>query len=149
MYSEPTGGWMMAILATLLALWTYRLSTQSQSETAHEKEFESIEFLGQKYWCVHHEESHFMLRLKALIETIKQGSFVLLYENKEPLMVLLPINEFYRLKAIEEHLEDKEIAKMIEECINTRSKEDPHPIEDFDALRSKIYDKTLKEKGHE
>ena len=122
MYSEPTGGWIMAILATLLALWTYRLSIQS--ETAHEKEFESIEFLGQKYWCVHHEESHFMLRLKTLIETIKQGSFGLIYENKEPQMVLLPIHEFYRLKAIEEHLEDKEIAKMIEECINTRSKED-------------------------
>lgn len=122
MYSEPTGGWMMAILATLLALWTYRLSIQS--ETAHKKEFESIEFLGQMYWCVHHEEPHFMLHLKTLIETIKQGSFGLLYENKEPQMVLLPIHEFYRLKAIEEHLEDKEIAKMIEECINTRSKED-------------------------
>lgn len=149
MYSEPTGGWMMAIFATLLALWTYRLSIQS--ETAHhKKEFESIEFLGQMYWCVHHEESHFMLRLKTLIETIKQGSFGLIYENKEPQMVLLPINEFYRLKAIEDHLEDMEIAKIIEERINNRSKENPHPIEeDFDALKSKIYDKTSKEKGHE
>lgn len=54
MYNEPTGGWIMAILATLLALWTYRVS--KKIETAHEKEFESIEFLGQKYWCVHEEE---------------------------------------------------------------------------------------------
>jgi len=147
MYSEPTGGWIMAIFATLLALWTYRLSTQS--ETAHKKEFESIEFLGQMYWCVHHEESHFMLRLKTLIERIKQGAFGLLYENKEPQMVLLPIHEFYRLKAIEEHLEDMEIAKIIEERITNRSKEDPHPIEDFDTLRSKTYQQSSKEKRHE
>lgn len=147
MYNEPTGGWMMAILATLLALWTYKLS--SQNETAHKKEFESIEFLGQKYWCVNHEETHFMLRLKTLIETIKQGSFGLIYENKEPQMVLLPINEFYRLKAIEEHLEDMEIAKIIEERINTRGKTDPQPIDDFDALRSKIYQQSSKDKGHE
>lgn len=144
MYSEPNGGWIMALLATLLALWTYKLS--SQNETAHKKEFESIEFLGQKYWCLHHEETHFMLCLKTLIEKIKQGSFGLLYENKDPQVVLLPINKFYRLKAIEEHLEDMEIAKMIEERINTRGKENSHPIEDFNALRAKIYDKTLKEK---
>lgn len=137
MYSEPNGGWIMALLATLLALWTYKLS--SQNETTHKKEFESIEFLGQKYWCLHHEETHFMLCLKTLIEKIKQGLFGLLYENKEPQMVLLPIHEFYRLKAIEEHLEDMEIAKIIEERINNIGKEDLHPIEDFDALRSKIY----------
>ena len=46
MYNEPTGGWIMAILATLLALWTYRLS--KKVEKVHEKEFKSIEFLGQK-----------------------------------------------------------------------------------------------------
>ena len=122
MYGEPTGGWIMALLATLLALWTYKLS--SQNETAHKKEFESIEFLGQIYWCLHHKEQYFMLRLKTLIETIKQGAFGLIYENKDPLMVILPIHEFYRLKAIEEHLEDMEIAKIIEESINTRNKEE-------------------------
>ena len=147
MYNEPTGGWIMAILATLLALWTYRVS--KKIETAHEKEFESIEFLGQTYWCLHEEEKEFVLRLKKLIETVKEGSFGILYENKEPQVVLLPINEFYRLKAIEEHLEDMEIAKIIEERINTRDKKEPHPLEDFDALRSKIYEQSPKENRHE
>lgn len=147
MYNEPTGGWIVAILATLLALWTYRLS--KKIETTHEKEFESIEFLGQRYCCVHQEEPHFMMRLKKLIETVKEGSFGILYEHKEPQVVLLPINEFYRLKAIEEHLDDMEIAKIIEERINTRDKKDPHPLEDFDILRSKIYQQFPKENGHE
>lgn len=147
MYNEPTGGWIMAILAIVLALWTYRLS--KKIETAHKKEFERIEFLGQKYWCLHSEESHFMLRLRKLIETVKEDSFGILYEHKEPQVALLPINEFYRLKAIEEHLDDMEIAKIIEERINTRDKKEPHPLEDFDALRSKIYEQSPKENGHE
>ena len=147
MYNEPTGGWIMAILATLLALWTYRLS--KKVEKVHEKEFESIEFLDQTYWCLNQEESHFMLRLRKLLEMVKEDSFGILYENKEPQVVLLPINEFYRLKAIEEHLEDREIAKIIEERINTRNKEDPHPLEDFEALRSKIYEQSPKENRHE
>ena len=144
MYNEPTGGWIMALLAIVLALWTYRVS--KKIETAHEKEFESIEFLDQTYWCLHSEESYFMLRLKKLIEMVKKGSFGLLYENKEPQVVLLPINEFYRLKAIEEHLEDREIAKIIEERINTRDKKDPHPLEDFERFKERIYgDETIKD----
>ncbi|WNZ00271.1 type II toxin-antitoxin system Phd/YefM family antitoxin (plasmid) [Sulfurospirillum sp. 'SP'] len=139
MYNEPTGGWIMALLAIVLALWTYRVS--KKIETAHEKEFESIEFLDQTYWCLNQEESHFMLRLRKLLEMVKEDSFGILYENKEPQVVLLPINEFYRLKAIEEHLEDMEIAKIIEERINTRDKKEPHPLEDFDTLRAKIYEK--------
>ena len=147
MYNEPTGGWIMALLAIVLALWTYRVS--KKIETAHEKEFESIEFLDQTYWCLNQEESHFMLRLRKLLEMVKEDSFGILYENKEPQVVLLPINEFYRLKAIEEHLEDREIAKIIEERINTRNKKDPHPLEDFEALRSKLYEQSPKENGHE
>lgn len=144
MYNEPTGGWIMALLAIVLALWTYRVS--KKIETAHEKEFENIEFLGQKYWCLHHEDPHFMMCLKKLIEMVKKGSFGILYENKEPQMVLLPINEFYRLKAIEEHLEDREIAKIIEERINTRDKKDPHPLEDFERFKERIYgDETIKD----
>lgn len=144
MYNEPTGGWIIALLATLLALWTYRVS--KKIETAHEKAFESIEFLGQKYWCMHEEEKEFVLRLKKLIEMVKKGSFGILYENKEPQVVLLPINEFYRLKAIEEHLEDREIAKIIEERINTRDKKDPHPLEDFERFKERIYsDETIKD----
>ena len=111
MYSESNGGWIMALLATLLALWTYRLSTKN--ETTHEQAFESIEFLGQTYWCLHNEEPH---------------------------VVLLPINEFYRLKAIEEHLEDMEIAKIIEERIHTQEIKASDPQKHFDALRAKIYD---------
>lgn len=80
MYNEPTGGWIMALLATLLAIWTYRVS--KRIEIDHEKAFENIEFLGQKYWCLHQEEPHFMLRLKTLIEKIKQGSFGIVYEKK-------------------------------------------------------------------
>ena len=148
MYNEPTGGWIMAILAIVLALWTYRVS--KKVEKVHEKEFENIEFLGQTYWCLHEEEKEFVLRLKKLIETVKEGSFGILYENKEPQVVLLPINEFYRLKAIEEHLEDMEIAKIIEERIHTRDKKEPHPLEDFETLRSKIYEKhPSKETEHE
>ena len=144
MYNEPTGGWIIALLATLLALWTYRLS--KKVEKVHEKEFESIEFLGQTYWCLHQEGSHFMLRLRKLIEMVKEDSFGILYENKEPQVVLLPINEFYRLKAIEEHLEDREIAKIIEERINTRDKKDPHPLEDFERFKERIYgDETIKD----
>lgn len=140
MYSESNGGWIMALLATLLALWTYRLSRKN--ETAHEQAFESIEFLGETYEVLHDEEENFMLRLKILIEKIKQGSFGFLYENKEPHVVLLPINEFYRLKAIEEHLEDQKIAKIIEERIHTHAKEESsHPQKHFDDLRAKIYDK--------
>lgn len=147
MYNEPTGGWIMVLFATLLALWTYRLS--KKSEEAHNKAFENIEFLGQKYLCVHHEEKEFRLRLTKLIEMIKQGSFGLLYENEAPQMVLLPINEFYRLKVIEEHLEDMEIARIIKERINTRDKNIPNPIEDFDRLREQIYTQYQKENGHE
>lgn len=147
MNNEPTGGWIMAVFATLLALWTYILS--KKVEKVNEKEFESIEFLAQRYLCLRQEEPHFMMRLKKLIETVKMGSFGLLYENKEPQMVLLPINEFYRLKATEEHLDDMEIAKIIEERINTRDKKEPHPLEDFDALRAKIYQQPSKENGHE
>ena len=148
MYNEPTGGWIMAILAIVLALWTYRVS--KKVEKVHEKEFENIEFLGQTYWCLHEEEKEFVLRLKKLIEMVKKGSFGILYEHKEPQVVLLPINEFYRLKAIEEHLEDMEIAKIIEERINTRDKKEPHPLEEFDTLRAKIYEKhPSKENGHE
>lgn len=54
---------------------------------------------------------------------------------------LPPIDEFYRLKAIEEHLDDMEIAKIIEERIKNRDKKDPHPLEEFETLRSKIYEK--------
>ena len=144
MYNEPTGGWIMALLAIVLALWTYRVS--KKIETAHEKEFESIEFLDQTYWCLNQEESHFMLRLRKLLEMVKEDSFGILYENKEPQVVLLPINEFYRLKAIEEHLEDREIAKIIEERINTRDKKDPHPLEDFERFKERIYgDETIKD----
>jgi len=81
MNSEPTGGWIMALLATLLALWTYRLS--KQSETTCEKEFENITFLGENYVVLHEEGENFMLHLKILIEKIKQGSFGLLYKTKE------------------------------------------------------------------
>ncbi|NBK99146.1 MAG: type II toxin-antitoxin system Phd/YefM family antitoxin [Erysipelotrichia bacterium] len=139
MYNEPTGGWIMALLATLLAIWTYRVS--KRIEIDHEKAFENIEFLGQKYWCLHQEEPHFMLRLKTLIEKIKQGSFGIVYEKKEPQVVLLPIDEFDRLKAIEEYLEDQEIAKIIEECLHTRDKNEPHPLEKFETLRAKYASK--------
>ncbi len=69
MYNEPTGGWIMALLATLLALWTYKLS--KQSEIVQEKEFKSTQFLGQKYWCLYHDEPYFMMCLKKLIKTVK------------------------------------------------------------------------------
>lgn len=138
MNSESNGGWIMALLATLLALWTYWLSRKN--ETDHEQAFESITFLGETYAVLHDEKENFMLRLKTLIEKIKQGSFGLLYENKEPHVVLLPINEFYKLKMIEEHLKDQEIAKIIAKRIHTQEIKASHPQKHFDALRAKIYD---------
>ena len=138
MFSETHGGWIMAVIATLLALWSYKLS--KQDESTRKKTFENITFLGQKYACLHHEEPYFMLHLKTFIEMIQQGHFGILYQHQEPQIILLPIDEFYRLKAIEEHLEDQEIARIIEERIHTRDKNEPHFSEDFDALRAKIYE---------
>ena len=138
MFSETHGGWIMAVIATLLALWSYKLSNQDKS--TRKKTFENITFLGQKYACLHHEEPYFMLHLKTFIEMIQQGHFGILYQHQAPQIILLPINEFYRLKAIEEHLEDLEIARIIEERIHTQDKNKPHFIEDFDALRAKIYE---------
>ena len=138
MINEPTGGWIMAVIATLLAIWTYKLS--KKHEMTEKQAFECILFLGKHYVTLHDEASDFMLRLKALIEKIQQGEFGIIYHHKEPQIILLPINEFYRLKVIEEHLEDQEIARIIEERIHTRDKNEPHFSEDFDALRAKIYE---------
>lgn len=139
MISEPTGGWIMAVIATLLALWTYKLS--KQHETIDKQAFERILFLGKHYMTLHDEASDFMLRLKTLLEKIHQGEFGIIYHQKEPQVILLPIDEFYRLKAIEEHLEDQEIAHIIEERIHSRDKKESNFIEDFDALRATIYEK--------
>ena len=141
MYGESMGGWIMAFLATVLALWTYKLS--SKDEENQEKTFESISFLGESYSVLDNENPHFRIFLNALIANVKQGSFGLLYEKKEPQVVLLPIHEFYRLKAIEEHLEDMEIANIIKERVHTRDKK-CDLNEEFDAIRAKIYQQPFK-----
>lgn len=131
-------------LATALAIWVYRLSHDSKSAT--EKSFEVMEVCGQNYLCVHKEEKQLSTRLLSLLSKVEAGSLGVMLKEKEPKVVLLPVEEFLRLKAIEEHLEDMEIARIIEDRIKNRDKGDPHPMVDFEKFRERIYgDETIKD----
>lgn len=131
-------------LATTLAIWVYRLS--QDTKRAKEKSFEVIEFCGQSYITLALEKKYFSTRLLALVRLIQQKHFGVICKEKEPILALLPIEEFLRLKAIEEHLDDLEIAKIIEDRIKNRDKADPHPMVDFERFRERIYgDETIKD----
>lgn len=130
--------WFPLLVSSLLAFWIYSLSKKRKQ--AYEKVFETVEFCGQKYTCVHWEEDYFMLRLMRFMNAVKQGYFGILYKDKVPLMALLPIEEFYRLKTIEEHLEDQEIGKIIEERVKYHEHTTNETIDEtFEALRHEIY----------
>lgn len=122
----------------------YRLSHDTKRAT--EKSFEVMEVCGQNYLCVHKEEKHLSTRLLSLLNKVEAGSLGVLLKEKEPKIVLLPVEEFLRLKAIEEHLDDREIARIIEERIKNRDTVDPHPMVDFERFRERIYgDATTKD----
>ena len=70
---------------------------------------------------------------------IQQKRFGVICKEKEPILALLSMEEFLRLKAIEEHLDDLEIAKIIEDRIKNRDKGDPHPVVDFEHFREGVY----------
>ena len=131
------GSVLKLILVTAVAFWAYRLS--ETHENALEKEFEAMEFCGQKYFRLDWEEKPFCTRILALLKHVKQKRFGVICEEKEPSIVLLPIEEFLRLKAIEEHLEDGEIARIIEERLANRKQGDPHPMMDFEHFREGVY----------
>jgi hypothetical protein len=130
--------------ATALAIWVYRLSHDSKRAT--EKNFEAMEFCWQSYVTLDLEEKHLSIRLLALVRLIQQKHFGVICKEKEPILALLPMEEFLRLKAIEEHLDDLEIARIIEDRIKNRDKVDPHPMVDFERFRERIYgDATIKD----
>jgi len=131
------GSVLKLILVTAVAFWAYRLS--ETHEKALEKEFEAMTFCGQKYFRLDWEEKPFCTRIIALLKHVKQKRFGVICEEKEPVMVLLPIEEFLRLKAIEEHLDDCEIARIIEERLANRKQGDPHPMMDFEHFRAGVY----------
>ena len=126
------------ILVTAVAFWVYRLS--KTHEFTLKKGFEEMVFCGQKYLQLNREEMPFCTRITALLKHVKQKHFGVVCEEKEPVIVLLPVEEFLRLKAIEEHLDDCEIAKIIEERLANRKKGDPHPMMDFEHFREGIYE---------
>ncbi len=130
------------ITATAVAFWVYRLS--ERHEDALEKHFEVMEFCGQTYLKLDREEKHFSTRLIALLRFIKQRHFGVICEQKEPISVILPMEAFLRLKAIEEHLDDLEIAQIIEERLGNRKKSDPHPMMDFEHFREGVYQEAKK-----
>lgn len=131
-------------LATALAIWVYRLSHDTKSAT--EKSFEVMDVCGQNYLCIHKEEKQLSRRLLSLLSKVEAGALGVMLKKKEPIVVLFPVEEFLRLKAIEEHLEDMEIAKIIEDRIKNRDKVDPHPMVDFERFRERIYgDETIKD----
>ena len=98
-------------------------------------------FLGHLYHVMQRDAFGFIIRLFYVFKDIHKGEFILIKEKQEPLAVLLPIEEFYRLKAIEEHLEDREIARIIEERVKNKShvSQEATLHERFEALREDIY----------
>ena len=98
-------------------------------------------FLGHQYHVMQKDAFGFMIRLFYVFKDIHKGEFILIKEHQEPLAVLLTIEEFYRLKAIEEHLEDREIARIIEERVTNKRhvSQDATLHERFEALREDIY----------
>ncbi len=79
------------VLATALAIWVYRLSQDTKRAT--EKSFEVMDVCGQKYFCVHKEEKQFSTRLLSLLSKVEAGALGVLLKEKEPMVVLLPVEE--------------------------------------------------------
>ena len=129
--------WLPLVIATALALWAYRLG-ENLKQTM-QKPFESIEFAGKPYLGVDLEEKHLGARVIALLKQIKGHQEGVILEKNEPMIALVPMEEFLRLKGLEEYLDDIAIAKIIETRLANRDKTQTHPLRDFDGFREILY----------
>ena len=129
--------WLSLGIATALALWAYRLG-ENLKQTM-QKPFESIEFAGKRYLGVDLEEKHLANRIIALLKQIKGHQEGVILDKNEPIVALVPMEEFLRLKGLEEYLDDCAIAKIIETRLANRDKTQSHPLRDFDGFREILY----------
>ena len=134
---ETLTPWLPLGIATALALWAYRLG-ENLKQTM-QKPFESIEFAGKTYIGVDLEEKHLATRVIALLKQIKGHQEGVILDKNEPIVALVPMEEFLRLKGLEEYLDDCAIAKIIEERLANRDKTQSHPLRDFDGFREILY----------
>ena len=134
---ETLTSWLPIVVATALAFWAYRLGKDIK-QTA-QKPFEVIEFAGKRYWGVDLEEKHLGTRVIALLQQIKGHQEGVILDKSEPIVALLPMEEFLRLKGLEEYLDDCAIAKIIEERLANRDRTQSHPLRDFDGFREILY----------
>jgi len=134
---ETLTAWLSLGIATALALWAYRLG-ENLKQTM-QKPFESIEFAGKRYLGVDLEEQHLGARVIALLKQIKGHQEGVILEKNEPMIALVPMEEFLRLKGLEEYLDDIAIAKIIEERLANRDRTQTHPLRDFDGFREILY----------
>ena len=129
--------WLSLGIATALALWAYRLG-ENLKQTM-QKPFESIEFAGKTYIGVDLEEQHLATRVIALLKQIRGHQEGVVLDKNEPIIALVPMEEFLRLKGLEEYLDDIAIAKIIEERLANRDRTRTHPLRDFDGFREILY----------
>ena len=125
------------VVATALAFWAYRLG-KDMKQTA-QKPFESIEFAGKTYIGVDLEEKHLGTRVIELLKQIKGYQEGVILDKSEPIVALVPMEEFLRLKGLEEYLDDIAIAKIIEMRLANRDRTKTHPLRDFDGFREILY----------
>lgn len=136
-----------SLLALGLALWAYKLG--KDLEITKNKPFEEIEFAGKRYLCVEQSEKHLGARIISLLQHIKEHQEGIILEENEPIIALVPIEEFLRLKGLEEYLDDSAIAKLIQTRLANRDRTQIHPLKDFDAFRKTIYQDEEEEKEEE
>ena len=129
--------WLSLGIATALALWAYRLG-ENLKQTM-QKPFESIEFAGKCYLGVDLEEKHLGTRVIELLKQIKGHQEGVILDKSEPIVALVPMEEFLRLKGLEEYLDDIAIAKIIETRLANRDRTQSHPLRDFDGFREILY----------
>ena len=129
--------WLSLGIATALALWAYRLG-ENLKQTM-QKPFESIEFAGKCYLGVDLEEQHLGARVIELLKQIKGHQEGVILDKNEPIVALVPMEEFLRLKGLEEYLDDIAIAKIIETRLANRDRTQSHPLRDFDGFREILY----------
>ncbi len=136
-----------SLLALGLALWVYQFG--KDVEKTRNKPFESIEFAGKRYLCIEKSEKHLGTRIISLLQHIKDHQEGVILEKNEPIIALVPMEEFLRLKGLEEYLDDSAIAKLIETRLANRDRTQIHPLKDFDAFRKTIYEEEKEEANTE
>ena len=126
-----------SLMALAIAISIYRLA-DNLKKTA-QKPFESIEFAGKTYIGVDLKEQHLGARVIALLKQIKGHQEGVILEKNEPIAALVPMEEFLRLKGLEEYLDDCAIAKIIETRLANRDRTQTHPLRDFNGFREILY----------